>query len=48
LTGLYVGRILVESKGRPTYIVDQIVSGGTADAASRRSVEPSMAMGDRI
>jgi dolichol-phosphate mannosyltransferase len=34
LTGLYVGRILVEAKGRPTFIIDQVVSRAT-DAEPR-------------
>ncbi len=28
LTGLYIGRILVESKGRPTFLVDQVLARG--------------------
>jgi dolichol-phosphate mannosyltransferase len=28
LTGLYIGRILVESKGRPAFLVDQVLSRG--------------------
>jgi polyisoprenyl-phosphate glycosyltransferase len=33
LTGLYVGRVLVETKGRPTFIVDIELTGRVADRA---------------
>jgi dolichol-phosphate mannosyltransferase len=35
LTGLYVGRILIEAKGRPTFVIDQIVAGGSGSEALR-------------
>ena len=29
LSGLYIGRILVEAKGRPTYIIDELIRSPT-------------------
>ncbi len=36
LTGLYVGRVLVETKGRPTFIIDRVVAGSTVPAQKSR------------
>lgn len=35
LTGLYVGRLLVEAKGRPTFIIDRVFVGDTVDKTLR-------------
>ena len=38
LTGLYVGRILVETKGRPTFIIDRELAGRPGGPGQFQSV----------
>lgn len=41
LTGLYVGRILVETKGRPTFIIDREVTGQPVGPAAKGHDRPA-------
>jgi hypothetical protein len=43
VTGLYVGKIFDQVKGRPLYVVDTRTEGGTERAVARELDEPAAA-----